>query len=936
MREPQYKSVGDTTKPRFIDISLPEKYYPQYRIHAIQKELISMKRFLTAVLACLTAVPALQMQTDVKADSLMSMKFDFGGLGTADGYIGVSASDGYDPAKGYGFANTAAVEDVPASGKGALSDAVRFRSDVPNHIFHVDLPKGVYRITVTTGDVQSATITAEGIPQLFFLTGSNAADSFTIPVTDGQLNIYAGSGVGTEFSISTIEIVQTSTGTETKPTIWVGGDSTAASYYNISDDAAHGWGQYLGRYVDAERYDVRNISASGITSGDLNRYLFGTAEHYGKSGDILLLAVGINDNMKEYRAHPDAVDPTDYMTYMTDMVQRAKAKGMTVYLVKQHGQSGDTSKYPLPAQRWFGAEIGEIAKNEQAGVIDLFRPWLELCLENKYFEQKAYYTADDLHLNALGADKMAEMVSQQLFPPAKPLTGEGGWDISTDPTAVYEANASGKAVSNPHKGFVMTAYTPEMLSSSFRYGIGGAAENHAWDVVTIVSGSPHWNDLNPEKGVYKWDEIDDMLDACEKHGLTYGIRVMPYSSYLGEDYVPQWVYDAGAAKNRAQSSDDPAKEIIFPKWDDPVYLQAHKEFVYALAEKYDGDPRVEFIDVRPFGDFGEWHNSFAVGDAKYMPSLDIQKDMLDCYADAFDKSLLVLPSNARGEIYQYALSIGITKRDDGLIMIPNAEWSLLPAYRANMPVIGENYWPYAWMRDFVRENEYSYVNWTPQHFRETIEIPHMSIFALDQDSNCSYEFYQEQKEVIDEMCNRMGYNFTVTSAVRYDNQLVVRIRNTGLAPAFFNIDLCAEIADADGNKIRTFGKPVRIENGSFHDGEEKAFLFEYDGSLPADAVICLAMYDCDNPLAAGKDPTVRFDNKNTLPTNRLMLVETEPVEGDINADGVFDNADAAALQKWLLTVPDMHPANWRAGDLNKDGRLDARDLSMMKRRLLKK
>ena len=96
------------------------------------------------------------------------------------------------------------------------------------------------------------------------------------------------------------------------------------------------------------------------------------------------------------------------------------------------------------------------------------------------------------------------------------------------------------------------------------------------------------------------------------------------------------------------------------------------------------------------------------------------------------------------------------------------------------------------------------------------------------------------------------------------------------------------------------------------------------------------MYDCDNPNAAGKDPTVRFDNKNTLPTNRLMLVETETVEGDINADGVFDNADAAALQKWLLTVPEMHPANWRAGDLNKDGRLDARDLSMMKRRLLKK
>ena len=145
----------------------------------------------------LTAVtfPA-PIQMEAEADSLIVRKFDLGGLGAADGYIGVSASDAYDSAKGYGFANTDSVENVTASGTGAFADAVRFKSDVPNHIFHVDLPSGVYKITLTTGDVQSTTISAERFPQLFFLTCSNATDTFTIPVTDGQLNIYAGSGVG--------------------------------------------------------------------------------------------------------------------------------------------------------------------------------------------------------------------------------------------------------------------------------------------------------------------------------------------------------------------------------------------------------------------------------------------------------------------------------------------------------------------------------------------------------------------------------------------------------------------------------------------------------------------------------------------------------------------------------------------------------------------
>lgn len=895
-----------------------------------------MKRIIATALAAAMTIISMPLSVNVNAETLISKKFDFGGIGTASGYTGVSASDGYSSAKGYGFENTDAVENVKASGTGALSDAVRFKSDVPNHIFSVDLPKGVYQITVTTGDVRSTTITAEGVPQLFFLTGNNATDTFTIPVTDGQLNIYAGSGVGTEFSISALEIEQTSADTVTKPTIWVAGDSTAASYYNVAEDAIHGWGQYLSNYVDTDRYDVRSISASGVTAKALNDSLFPTAEFYGKKGDILLLAVGINDYIKEYQAHGDAVDSTEYVTYMKKMIQRAKAKDMTVYLVKQHGQLNDAMKYPLPTQRWFNSVMDEIAEKEQTEIIDMFRPWLELTLVNRYYEQKTYYTEDSLYLTALGADKMAELISQQLFPSEEPPKIEETYDFSGSPTAIYETEISGKAISNPHKGFVMTAYNPDMLGNGYQYGIGGSLDNQAWNVVTIVSGSPYWKDLNPEKGVYTWNEIDEMLDACEKYGLTYGIRIMPFTSYLKEDCVPQWVYDAGAEKYTADLRDEPGKTIEFPKWDDPIYLQAHKDFVRALAKKYDGDPRVEFIDVRPFGDYGEWHNSFAVGDEKFMPSLEIQKDMLNCYADAFDHTLLVLPSNARGEIYQYALSIGITKRDDGLISIPNVEWSLKPTYDANMPVVGENYWPYAWMRDTVRENEYSYVNWTPQRFRETIEIPHMSIFALDQDSHCSYEFYQEQKDVIDEMCNCIGYNFTVTSAERYENKLVVKIKNTGLAPAFFNISLCAEITDSNGNKMKNFGKPVLIEKGTFHDEDEKAFMFEYDGKFDGNATICLAMYDTDNPLVQGKNPTVKFDNRNNLSTNRLELIESDYVVGDVNSDGVFNISDVVLLQKWLLAVPDAKLNNWKAADLCRDGQLDIFDLCMMRRMLISK
>ena len=78
-----------------------------------------MKRFIAAVLAAAMAILPMPLQTSAET-ALITKRFDFGGLGTADGYIGVSASDGYDAAKGYGFASTDAVENVAAGGKGAL------------------------------------------------------------------------------------------------------------------------------------------------------------------------------------------------------------------------------------------------------------------------------------------------------------------------------------------------------------------------------------------------------------------------------------------------------------------------------------------------------------------------------------------------------------------------------------------------------------------------------------------------------------------------------------------------------------------------------------------------------------------------------------------------------------------------------------------------
>ncbi len=59
-------------------------------------------------------------------------------------------------------------------------------------------------------------------------------------------------------------------------------------------------------------------------------------------------------------------------------------------------------------------------------------------------------------------------------------------------------------------------------------------------------------------------------------------------------------------------------------------------------------------------------------------------------------------------------------------------------------------------------------------------------------------------------------------------------------------------------------------------------------------------------------------------------------EGDMNGDGAFGIADVVTLGRWLTGSLEAAPANWKAGDFVNDDRLDARDLTEMKRKLLRR
>lgn len=522
------------------------------------------QRILSTLLACsltLLGVTAnMSSNSTMTASAASDWKFDFGGSGTSSGYTGVSATDGYDAGKGYGFANTGAVSNVNAGGSGAGSDAVAFNNDDIGNTFNVDLPKGLYQVTVTTGNAPRCSIKMEGMLQIINVTGLNATETVQIPVTDGQLNIQAVTGMtGREHSIAAVEITQLNDTGVMNPHIWICGDSTVANYYNCDDTSQHGWGQFLGNYLQgttAEGYVIRNMAASGqYAKGFVDAGQFNCIESYGKSGDYYIISIGINDT--------NYSNADEYTQVVTDMVQRAKKKGMEVILVKQQGRRSDLSRDKLLSGRWFGGQMDAIGEAENVKVIDLFNPWQDFGLSIGFDGMADYYAIqadgsnDDLHQSKMGSVKLAELVSELIFT----ISAEEGSLLEDEPEYFMLRNGSSgqylSLESAPQNGTNVVQLAEPGIDSGYAvwktlsagdgyfYICNLADESKRLDVsyAAVEDGTNIgiWNDTNSDAQLYKFLKQDDgsYVIATKVSGDKSAIEVKNASAENGEN-IQEW------------------------------------------------------------------------------------------------------------------------------------------------------------------------------------------------------------------------------------------------------------------------------------------------------------------------------------------------------------------------------------------------------------
>ena len=219
-------------------------------------------------------------------------------------------------------------------------------------------------------------------------------------------------------------------------------------------------------------------------------------------------------------------------------------------------------------------------------------------------------------------------------------------------------------VFNPRMGLYLQ-YPPSWL-----------AEDH-WmlELADIAYRRVDWADLNPEPGVYTFEEVlgPDFEEWVVKRGLRVAFRVMCQNMHSNKDYVtPKWVFEAGVpgVKHKALKGQMQTNPVFWHS----RYLELQGEFVKVLGAYLDGKPGMEFMDIGSIGEWGEMHlarwtpEQLASTGHSHTAYVTAYRRMIDAYARAFPNTMVFLnvggPNNQT--INDYAALRGLHFRQDGL------------------------------------------------------------------------------------------------------------------------------------------------------------------------------------------------------------------------------------------------------------------------------
>ena len=161
----------------------------------------------------------------------------------------------------------------------------------------------------------------------------------------------------------------------------------------------------------------------------------------------------------------------------------------------------------------------------------------------------------------------------------------------------------------------------------------GDLTNEHHPQTSIAYWRVYWRYLEPEKGHYRWDLLDQALNEAHKRKQTLLLRVPPYGRKRDDKTdVPDWYRKMIGDENNWQARSPRDKWLVDPE--NPLYAEYYGAFIRALAARYDGHPDLEGMDLGIVGSWGE-------GDGSELRKRETMEKLVKAYTDSFRETPLV-------------------------------------------------------------------------------------------------------------------------------------------------------------------------------------------------------------------------------------------------------------------------------------------------------
>lgn len=130
---------------------------------------------------------------------------------------------------------------------------------------------------------------------------------------------------------------------------------------------------------------------------------------------------------------------------------------------------------------------------------------------------------------------------------------------------------------------------------------------------------PTWREIQPRTGRLDFPEyLKLVFDLAKKNNKRVGMRVqMSAPDYTHAPALPDFVLDKVPKVNLVMSANESRESgerylrnphsRYQPRFDDPFFQQSFRELVSLLADEFNGNPGIEFIDTFMYGFWGEGH-----------------------------------------------------------------------------------------------------------------------------------------------------------------------------------------------------------------------------------------------------------------------------------------------------------------------------------------